>query len=97
VFNVSIDIKELQKCYKIRRLPAVVVKEILEKIDNNGYTVREEGDLIVTYFKHANNVVCSVDCSSGCCSCRHFIKMGYCKHLLHAHALLNEDTLTTSL
>jgi len=33
-----------------------------------------------------------VDCSNGTCSCRNFMKLGYCKHLLYAHALLNEDS-----
>ncbi len=45
----------------------------------------------MTYLQYANNVAYSVDCSCGSCTYRHCRKMGYCKHLLHAHALLNED------
>jgi len=92
VFDVSMDLKDLRKCFEMRRLPAVKVKEKSDKIDETSYVIRELGDSIVTYRKHGNTAVYSVNCSSGTCGCRYFLKMGYCKHLLHAHALLNEDS-----
>jgi hypothetical protein len=36
VCDVSMDIKELRKCYEIHHLPAIAVKEKSEKIDQNG-------------------------------------------------------------
>jgi hypothetical protein len=41
---------------------------------------------MVTYWKHGNNVTYSVVCSTGTRTCRYFMKMRYCKHLLHTHA-----------
>jgi hypothetical protein len=90
VFDVSMDIKELRICHEMHCLPAIAVKEKSENIDQNGYVVREEENFIVTYWKHGNNVTYSIYC--GTCTCRYFMKMGYCKHLLHAHAFLNEDS-----
>jgi hypothetical protein len=92
VFDVSMNIKDLQNCYVMHHLPAVEVKEKTEDIDDNNYIVKEEGDSIVTYQKHGNNVAYDVDCSSSTCTCRCFMKMAYCKHMLHAHALLNGNS-----
>ncbi len=85
VFDVSMDIKDLRKCFEMHHLPTMEVKEKSEIIDENGYVVREEENSIFTYLKHGNNVTYSVDCSNGTCTCKYFIKMGYCKHLWHAH------------
>jgi hypothetical protein len=35
VFDISMDIKELQKCFKLCHLPAVEVKQKSETIDDN--------------------------------------------------------------
>jgi hypothetical protein len=51
----------------------------------------EERNLIVTYWKHGNIEAYHIVCSNGACTCRNFMKMGYCKLLLHVHALLNEE------
>jgi hypothetical protein len=93
LFYYSMDIMELRKCFELCHLPTVAVKEASEKFDGSSYLIREEDNYIVTYRKQGNNVSYSVDCTSGTCTCRSYIKWGYCKHLLHAHALLNEDSL----
>jgi len=92
VFDKSMDIKKLQKCYELCHLPAVEVKQKSEAIDENHYVIREERNALVTYQKHGNVEVYHVDCSNGSFNCRYFMKIGYCKHLLHAHTLLNEDS-----
>ncbi len=92
LFDHSMDLKDLRKCFELHRLPAVSVKEALERIDDVNYLIREEGNLTVTYRKVGNNVSYTVDITSGTCMCCSYMEWGYCKHLLHAHALLNEDT-----
>lgn len=93
LFDYSMDLKDLRKCFELRRLPAVSVKEESERIDGANYLIREEENFTVTYRKVGSNVTYMVDITSGTCMCRSYMKWGYCKHLLHAHALLNEDSL----
>jgi hypothetical protein len=90
--DYSMDLKDLRKSFELCHLPAVSVKEASERIDGANYLIREEDNLIVTYRKHENNVSYAVDCNSGTCMCHSYMKWGYCKHLLHAHALLTEDS-----
>jgi hypothetical protein len=92
VFDISVDNKELQKCYELHCLPAVEVKQKSETIDDKNYVNREDRKAIAIYWKHGNVEVYCGDCLNGTCSCRYFMKMGYFKHLLHAHALLNEGS-----
>jgi hypothetical protein len=92
VFDVSMDLSDLRKCFELRRLHAVEIKVKSEKIHETSYFIREHGNSIVTYRKHGNTVTYSINRSTGNCTCRYFMKMGYCKHILHAHALLNEDS-----
>ncbi len=92
VFDVSMDLKDLRKCYELRRLPSLEVKQKSEAIDERNYVIREEGDAVVVYRKHGSVETYHVSCLNGTCTCRCYMKMGYCKHLLHAHAWLNEDS-----
>jgi hypothetical protein len=92
VFDVSMDLNDLRKSFQLRRLPAVEIKVKSEKIDDTSYFIREHGNSIVTYRKHGNTITYSMYCSTGSCTCRYFMKMGCCKHILHAHTLLNEDS-----
>jgi len=92
VFDISMDIKDLRKCYELCHLPSVDVKQISEAIDEGNYVIREERNALVTYQKHSNVVTYCVSCLNGTCTCRYYMKMGYCKHLLQGHALLNEDS-----
>jgi len=48
VFDVSMDLSDLRKCFKLRRLPAVEIKVKSEKIDETSYFIREHGNSIVT-------------------------------------------------
>jgi len=52
VFDVSMDLKDLRKCYELRRLPSLEVKQKSEAIDERNYVIREERNVIVTYQKH---------------------------------------------
>jgi hypothetical protein len=72
VFDISMDIKELQKCNELCCLPAVEMKQKSETIDYNNYVIREDRNAIVTYWKHGNVEVYHVDCLNGTCSCRYF-------------------------
>jgi hypothetical protein len=92
VFHISMDIKDLHKCYELHPLPFVEVKQKSEAIDERNYVIREERNAIVTYRKHGKVETYHVSCLNGTCTCKYYMKMGYCKHLLHAHALLNEDS-----
>ena len=92
MFDISMDIKDLHKCYEWRHLPSLEVKQKSEAIDERNYVNREERNALVTYQKHGNVETYCVSCLNGTCTCRYYMKMGYCKHLLHAHALLNEDS-----
>jgi len=92
VFDISMDIKDLGKCHELRRLPSVEVKQKSEAIDESNYVIREERNALVTYQKHGNVEIYRLSCLNGTYTCRYYMKMGYCKHLLHAHALLNEDS-----
>ncbi len=49
VFDISMDIKDLRKCFETRRCPAVEVKQKSEKIDDLTYNIFEQGDSMVTY------------------------------------------------
>jgi hypothetical protein len=68
------------------------VKQKSETIDDKNYVNREDRTAIAIYWKHGNVEVYCGDCLNGAYSCRYFMKMGYIKHLLHAHALLNEGS-----
>ena len=68
------------------------VKQKSEAIDESNYVIREERNATVTYCKHGNVEIYRVSCLNGTCSCRYYMKMGCCKHLFHAHALLNEGS-----
>jgi hypothetical protein len=92
VFDISMDINDLHMCYELHRLPSVEVKQKFEAIDESNYVIREERNALVTYQKHSNVVTYRVSCLNGTCTCRYYMKMGYCKHLLQGHALLNEDS-----
>jgi len=92
VFDISMDLKDLQKCYELRRLPSLEVKQKSEAIDERNYVIREERDAVVTYQKHGDVETYHVSCLNSTCTCRCYMKMGYCKHLLHVHAWLNEDS-----
>jgi hypothetical protein len=92
VFDISTDIKDLHKCYGLQCLPSVEVKQKSEAIDESNYVIREDRNALVTYQKHSNVEIYHVSYLNGTCTCRYYMKMGYCKHLLHAHALLNEDS-----
>jgi uncharacterized Zn finger protein len=70
----------------------VDVKQKSEAIDESNYVIREERNALVTYQKHSNVVTYHMSCLDGTCTCRYYMKMGYCKHLLQGHALLNEDS-----
>jgi hypothetical protein len=50
VFDISMDIKGLWKCYELHHLPAVEVKQKSEAIDENNYVIREERNALVTYW-----------------------------------------------
>jgi hypothetical protein len=83
----------IKRCYTLNAsLPSVEVKQKSEAIDESNYVIREERNALVTYQKHGNDEIYHVSCLNGTCTCRYYMKMGYCKHLLHAHALLNEDS-----
>jgi len=86
------DLKDLRKCYELHHLPSVEVKQKSEANDESNYVIREERDAVVTYQKHGNVEIYHVSCLNGTCTCRYYMKMGYFKHLLHAHALLNQDS-----
>ncbi len=92
VFDITMDIKDLRKCFETRQCPAKEVKQKSEKIDDLTYKICEQGDSMVTYQKSSKSIIYSVSCCDGTCTCRYFLKMGYCKHLLHAHSLLNKDS-----
>jgi hypothetical protein len=47
VFDISMDIKELQKCYELCCLPAVEVKQKSETIDDKNYVNREDRNAVV--------------------------------------------------
>jgi len=49
VFDISMHIKDLRKCYELRRLPSVEVKQKSEAIDESNYVIREERNALVTY------------------------------------------------
>ncbi len=68
------------------------MKQKSEKIDGLTYNICEQGDSMVTYQKLGNSIIYSGSCCYGTCTCRYFLKMGYCKHVLHAHTLLNEES-----
>jgi hypothetical protein len=89
-----IEIKDSKICYEKCHCPTLKVNEKSENIDQNRYVAREKDDFIATYQKQGNNVTDSVNCCNGTCTCRHLMKTGYYKHLLHAHAfaLLNVDS-----
>jgi hypothetical protein len=91
VFDISMDLKDLRKCYELHHQPSLEVKQKSEAIDERNYVIREDRDAVVTYQKHGNVETYHVSCLNGTCTCRCYIRMGYCKHLLHAHAWLNED------
>ena len=40
VFDVSMDLKDLRKCYELRRLPSLEVKQKSEAIDERNYVIR---------------------------------------------------------
>jgi hypothetical protein len=82
-FDISMDVKDLCKCYELHCLPSVEVKQKSEAIDENNYAIREERNGLVTYQKHGNVEVYCMNCLNGTCSYRYYMKMGYCKHLLH--------------
>jgi hypothetical protein len=92
VFDISMDIMDLRKCYELCRLLSLEVKQKSEAIDESNYVIREERNVLVTYQKHGNVETYCMSCFNGTCTCRYYMKMGYCKHLLHAYALLNEDS-----
>jgi len=72
VFDISVDIKELQKCYELSHHPAVEVKQKSETIDDTNYVIRKDRNAIVTYQKYGNDEVYHVDFLNGTCSCRYF-------------------------
>ena len=49
VFGISMEVKDLKKCYELHHLPAVDVKHKSEAIDENNYAIREERNGLVTY------------------------------------------------
>jgi hypothetical protein len=52
VFVISMDIKDLRKCYELHCLQSVEVKQKSEAIDESNYVIREERNGLVTYQKH---------------------------------------------
>ena len=72
VFDISMDIKELQKCYELCCLPALEMKQKSDTIDDNNDVIRENRNAIVTYQKHGNVEVYHLDCLNGKCSCIYF-------------------------
>jgi hypothetical protein len=86
VFDISMDIKDLRKCYELCHLLSLEVKQKSEAINESNYVIREESDALVTYQKHGKVETYHVSCLNGTCACRYYMKRGYCKHLLHAHA-----------
>jgi hypothetical protein len=52
VFDISMDIKDLCKCYELHHLLSVEVKQKSEAIDESNYVIREERNATVTYCKH---------------------------------------------
>ncbi len=51
VFDISMDIKDLTKCFETGRCPAVEVEQKSEKIDDLTYNICDQGDSMVTYQK----------------------------------------------
>jgi hypothetical protein len=92
VFDISMDIKDLRKCHELHHLSSVELKHKSVAIDDSNYVIREERNALVTYQKHGNVETYRVSCLKGTCNCRYYMKIGYCKHLLHVHALLNKDS-----
>jgi hypothetical protein len=92
VFHISMDIKDLCRGYELCHLLSLEVKQKSEAMDERNYIIREERNAAVTYQKHGKVETHHVSCLNGTCTCRYYMKMGYCKHLLHAHAWLNEDS-----
>jgi hypothetical protein len=65
VFVISMDIKDFRKCYELRHLPSVEVKQKSEAIDESNYVIREERNALVTYQKHGNVIIYHVSCLNG--------------------------------
>jgi hypothetical protein len=86
------NFSDWHKCYELRHLLSLEVKQKSEEIDKWNYVIREERNAVVTYQKHGYNETYLVRCLNGTCTCRCYMKMGYCKHLLHTHVWLNEDS-----
>ena len=78
VFDVSMDLSDLRKCFELRRLPAVEIKVKSDKIDETSYFIREHGNSIVIYRKHGNTVTYSVNCSTGSCTASIFCMHMHC-------------------
>jgi hypothetical protein len=48
VFGISMEVKDLKKCYELHHLPAVDVKHKSEAIDENNYASGKKGmDLLL--------------------------------------------------
>ncbi len=47
MFDISMDIKDLHKCYELCRLPSLEVKQKSEAIDESNYVTREERNALL--------------------------------------------------
>jgi len=74
VFDISMDIKDLCKCYELCHLLTVEVKQKSEAIDESNYVIREERNALVTYQKHGNVEIYRVSCLNGTCACRYICR-----------------------
>jgi hypothetical protein len=68
VFDISMDIKDLRKCYEMHHLPSVEVKQKYEGIDESNYVIREERNALVTYQKHGNVEIYRMSCLNSTCT-----------------------------
>jgi hypothetical protein len=91
VVDLSLEVASNRKCYEVRRKPSLKVMKKVTTITTDNYLISKCG-MIYYFTKRENSHQHAVNFSLGTCTCRSFLKDGYCKHIICVHQIRNMDS-----
>ncbi len=89
---VSLDVESQRKCYEVWCKPDISVCRSARAITLDCYKTEQIKQGIVMYTKLEINDSYVVNYLGDICTCWYFIKHAYCKHLFHAHEVINNES-----
>jgi hypothetical protein len=89
--DVSLDLVSKRKVYEVKRIPDTKTELKISTITDYAYKISSIG-MIWKLYKYETQETHTVDVAASTCTCKHYHKKAYCKHLLFAFKKMNRSS-----